>query len=128
MLGIPSMPHQHQDGKSFVAALKSEPFDRGPIFWHFPHYSNHGFQSPGGAVRDGRYKLLEYYEKGTVQLFDLMQDEGERHDLASTHAKEVVRLRELLSAWRESVDAKMPYPKTATSNPAAGSRVLKNER
>jgi len=122
------MPHQHQDGKSFVAALKSEPFDRGPIFWHFPHYSNHGFQSPGGAVRDGRYKLLEYYEKGTVQLFDLMQDEGERHDLASTHAKEVVRLRELLSAWRESVDAKMPYPKTATSNPAAGSRVLKNER
>ena len=40
--------------------------DRGPIYRHFPHYSNHGMQSPGGGIRDGGYKLLEYFENGTV--------------------------------------------------------------
>ena len=46
MLGLPALPDQHQDGRSFVPALKAKPYERGPIYWHFPHYSNHGYQSP----------------------------------------------------------------------------------
>ena len=84
MLNLPALPDQHIDGRSFVPALKAEDYDRGPIYWHFPHYSNHGFQSPGGAVRSGRYKLLEYYENRTVQLFDLRNDIGEQNDLAES--------------------------------------------
>lgn len=125
MLDLPALPDQHIDGRSFVPALRAEAYDRGPIYWHFPHYSNHGFQSPGGAIRSGRYKLLEYYENGTVQLFDLENDLGERNDLAESQPEIAQKLKKMLHDWRNEVDAKMPYPKTATSSPAPGARVTK---
>jgi hypothetical protein len=84
--------------------------EREAIFWHFPHYSNHGMQSPGGAVRSGQYKLLEYFENGSVQLFDLEVDPGEQNDLSETHPEIVARLQALLNRWREDVDAKMMVP------------------
>ena len=126
MIGLPAMPKQHKDGKSFVSALKGKAYDRGAIYWHFPHYSNHGFQSPGGAIRSGRYKLLEYYENGTVQLFDLENDIGERNDLAKSQPEIAQKLKKMLHDWRDEVDAKMPYPKTATSKSAQGARVTKD--
>jgi len=125
MLDLPALPDQHKDGRSFVPALKAEDYDRGPIYWHFPHYSNHGYQSPGGAIRSGRYKLLEYYENGTIQLFDLENDIGERNDLAESQPEIAQKLKKMLHDWRDEVDAKMPYPKTETSEPAPGSRVAK---
>ncbi|MBG88523.1 MAG: hypothetical protein CMO80_16705 [Verrucomicrobiales bacterium] len=125
MLGIPAMPKQHIDGKSFVSALKGRRHDRGAIYWHFPHYSNHGYQSPGGAIRLGNYKLLEYYENGTVQLFDLENDIGERNDLAKKRPDVTRKLTRMLHAWRKEVDAKMPFRKTTTSRPAPSSRIFK---
>jgi arylsulfatase A len=125
MLNLPALPDQHKDGRSFVPALKAENYDRGAIYWHFPHYSNHGYQSPNGAIRSGRYKLLEYYENGTVQLFDLENDIGERNDLAESQPEIAKKLKKMLHDWRDEVDAKMPYPKTATSKPARSSRVAK---
>ena len=125
MLNLPGLPDQHMDGRSFIPALKAEAYDRGPIYWHFPHYSNHGYQSPNGAIRLGRYKLIEYYENGTIQLFDLENDIGERNNLAVSHPDIAKKMREMLHNWREEVDAKMTYPKTATSKPARGTRVLK---
>ncbi|MGB7343305.1 MAG: sulfatase [Pirellulaceae bacterium] len=125
MLNLSALPDQHIDGRSFVPALKAEAYDRGPIYWHFPHYSNHGFQSPGGAVRSGRYKLLEYYENETVQLFDLENDIGEQNDLAESKPEIVGKLTKMLHDWREEVDAKMPSPKTANSKPAPRTRVAR---
>lgn len=125
MLNLPAIPEQHVDGRNFVPALRGESYERGPVYWHFPHYSNHGYQSPGGAIRDGRYKLLEYYENGSLQLFDLQTDPGEQNDLAEAQPGLAKRLRAQLQRWREQVDAKMPYPKTATSKPAPGARVGK---
>lgn len=128
MLGLPSIPEQHVDGRSFVSAIKGEAYERGAIYWHFPHYSNHGYQSPGGAIRLGRYKLLEYYENGTVQLFDLDDDIGEQNDLARKRPTVANKLKKMLRAWRQEVGAKMPYLKTATSKPAPGSRVFKAKK
>ena len=108
MLGLPQLPEQHQDGRSFFAALKAEKYDRGAIYWHFPHYSNHGMQSPAGAIREGNYKLLEYFENGTVQLFNLKEDLGEQNDLSATEPERAARLIGKLRAWRKEVDAKMP--------------------
>ena len=115
MLGLPAMPEQHVDGRSFVPSLKGKAHDRGAIYWHFPHYSNHGYQSPGGAIRLGRYKLLEYFENGTVQLFDLEDDIGEQHDLSETNPEVAKKLLGMLHDWRRAVDAKMPKLKTAES-------------
>ncbi len=123
MMGLPTLPEQHVDGVSFLPALRGKTHDRGAIYWHFPHYSNHGYQSPGGAIRLGKYKLLEYYENGSVQLFDLEKDLGEQNDLSESQPDITAKLLKMLHDWHREVDAKMPYPKTATSKPAKGSRV-----
>ena len=57
-------PEQHLDGVSFLPLLKGETTPRGkPLFWHYPHYSNQG-GAPHGAIRDGDWKLIEWYEDG----------------------------------------------------------------
>lgn len=110
MAGFPAMPQQHVDGKSFVAALKGEKTADKPIFWHFPHYSNHGMQSPGGGVRYKNFKLLEYYENNTVQLFDLDKDIGELNDISKQNQAKVKELVGLLHQWRKDVGAQMMPP------------------
>jgi hypothetical protein len=67
-------------------------------------------QSPGGAIRAGDYKLLEYFENGTVQLFDLKNDIGEQHDLAMGESKKAAELVGMLHAWRRRVNAKSMEP------------------
>ncbi|MEO0445531.1 MAG: sulfatase [Verrucomicrobiota bacterium] len=109
MIGVDETLHEI-DGKSFTPLLSGKTMERGPIFWHFPHYSNHGLQSPGGAIRDGRYKLLEYFENGSVQLFDLANDIGEQNDLADIEVQKVRELKEKLHQWRQEVDAQMMTP------------------
>lgn len=116
MTGLDLMPQQHQDGKSFVPALTGKPFERGPVFWHFPHYSNHGMQSPGGAIRKGKYKLLDYFEYGSYQLFDLDADPGESEDLAKSMPDIANSLHKELKAWRKNVKANM-MPANPIFNP-----------
>jgi len=64
-------------------------------------------QSPGGAVRCGDYKLLEYYENNTVQLFNLKEDINEQNDLAASNPDKVKELKSMLHSWRNKVSAKM---------------------
>ena len=127
MIGMPTLPNQHVDGVSFLPALGGEAHYRGAIYWHFPHYSNHGYQSPGGAIRLGKYKLLEYYENWSVQLFDLERDIGEQNDLSKAKPDVKAKLLKMLHEWRRDVDAKMPYPKTTNSKPAKGSLVINSK-
>ena len=64
-------------------------------------------QSPGGAIRAGDYKLLEYSENGTVQLFNLKNDIGEQNDLAKSQPAKAKALSKKLSAWRKRVSEQM---------------------
>lgn len=98
------------DGKSITRLVRGANMDRGPIYWHFPHYSNHGMQSPGGAIRDGDYKLLEYFENGTVQLFNLKNDIGEQNDLSKIEVQKTEDLKGKLQKWRIDVAAQMMKP------------------
>jgi arylsulfatase A len=96
------------DGVSLKPLLKGEKqLDREAIYWHFPHYSNHGMQSPGGAIRMGDYKLLEYFENGSVQLFNLKKDIGEQHDLSVIEKEKANELLEKLHQWQKSINARM---------------------
>ncbi len=116
MLDLPLMPQQHKDGISFAPLLKGKPFNgHDAIYWHFPHYSNHGNQSPGGAIRVGHYKLLDYFENGTVQLFDLENDLGEQRDISRENPEITQKLLKMLQDWRQQTDAKMPQIKTPES-------------
>ncbi|GMR24004.1 MAG: hypothetical protein BMS9Abin37_2490 [Acidobacteriota bacterium] len=94
------------DGKSLVPLLRGErALDRRALYWHYPHYGNQG-GFPGGAIRMGRYKLVERYEDGRVHLYDLETDAGEQNDVASDHGARVDDMRKRLHAWYGDVDAK----------------------
>jgi len=111
MLGLPIPQENKLNGVSIVPLLKGkDKLDRKALYWYFPHYSNHGMQSPGGAIRCGDYKLLEYYENNTVQLFNLRTDIGEQHDLSSSKPEKVRELRAMLHKWRKDINAQMMEP------------------
>jgi arylsulfatase A-like enzyme len=108
MAGLPPKPEQHVDGMSLVPLLEQKAtLDRNELYWHYPHYGNQG-TTPSGAIRQGDLKLIEYFEDGRVELFDLSTDIGEQRDLAAERPEKVKELREKLARWREEVDAAMP--------------------
>jgi arylsulfatase A-like enzyme len=109
LAGLPLLPNQHRDGISLVPLLKGGPLDRGPIFWHYPHHSPQG-GGPAGAVRDRDWKLIEWFNTGKVELFNLASDLSEKHDLASANPGKVKELQAKLAAWRKEVNAIMPAP------------------
>ena len=82
---------------------------RDALHWHYPHYSNQGGK-PGGAIREGNLKLIEFYEDGRRELFDLATDIGENRNLAAARPEVVKRLAANLEAWRKRVGARMPKP------------------
>lgn len=108
--GLEPMPHQHQDGESIVPLLQgSNELDRDAIFWHYPHYGNQG-GTPGSSVRAGDYKLIEFFEDGSLELYNLREDIGEENDLSDQKPNVRDRLHDLLTEWRREMEAKMPRP------------------
>lgn len=105
--GLDLIPDQHQDGVSILPMLTGKPQTRGPIFWHYPHYGNQG-GTPGSSVRDGDWKLIEFFEDGRLELYNLRTDESESTNVASTHPQIVARLHTLLKDWRTQMDAIIP--------------------
>ena len=79
------------------------------MFWHFPNYTNQGGR-PAGAVREGDWKLIADDESGSVELYNIAADPGEKQDLAKTEAARAGELSAKLAAWRKSVGAQMAVP------------------
>jgi arylsulfatase A-like enzyme len=109
MAGLPAMPDKHVDGVSLAGLLRGEALERGPLYWHYPHYGNQG-GAPAGAVRDGEWKLIEWYEDGEIELFNLRRDVGEKYNLAQLEGERALRMRAMLRQWRERTGAVMPAP------------------
>jgi arylsulfatase A-like enzyme len=107
--GLPAAPEQHIDGVDFTPALRGERFERGPVFWHYPHYSNQGGR-PAAAIRDGAWKLVHHFEGDPDELFDIVADPGEQTDLATKHPDLVASLRSTLLTWIGSVGGQVPEP------------------
>jgi len=81
-----------------------------PFHWHFPHYNNQGGR-PGGAMRDGTWKLVEFYDAPDApELYDLATDIGEKTNLADRHADRVRTMRAALAKWRNSIRAQLNTP------------------
>ncbi len=102
-------PEQHKDGISIVNLLKDPKatLPRESIYWHYPHYHR---TKPYGAIRHGDWKLIEFFENGNMELFDLKSDPNETKDLSKENPEKAAELFKQLVAWRKSVDAQMLTP------------------
>jgi arylsulfatase A len=92
------------------------------LYWHYPHYSDQG-GTPSGAVLDGDWKLIEMFEDGHLELYNLVVDPGELYNLASSYADKAAELLAKLRAWRTSVNAAMPQPNPEYSETLAHVRI-----
>ncbi|HBQ64728.1 MAG TPA: hypothetical protein DD727_07385 [Clostridiales bacterium] len=105
--GLPLRAEQHVDGQSFLPLMRGERMDRGPIFWHYPHYGNQGGR-PYAAVRLNEWKLIEFYEDRRLELYNVVDDIGESLNRASELPGLVRQLYGLLEEWRLDAGAIIP--------------------
>ncbi len=109
------------DGISFLPLLRGEPRAPRALYWHAPLYDLRWGTTPAGAIRDGDYKLIEFFgdymdiQAGgqyipghRVELYNLATDPGETTSLAASDPARRDELLAKLDAWRESVNARMP--------------------
>jgi arylsulfatase A-like enzyme len=110
LAGVKDAPGHVVDGASLAPLLlQTGPLQRDTIYWHYPHY-HPGGATPYSAIREGDLKLIEFFETGKAELFDLRADPLEKSDLSETRPQVAARLREKLIAWRKAVDAQLPTP------------------
>lgn len=110
--------HVKPDGLSLVPLLRDCRADlhRTSIFWHFPAYLKgkgdpHGgpFRTtPAAAVRQGDWKLIEWFETGRQELYNLADDIAESSDLSAQRPDKVQELYQAMTQWRHDVDAPIP--------------------
>jgi len=110
LAGLEPLPAQHVDGVDLSALLAGGGApQRDALFWHYPHYGNQG-GSPCSAVRVGSDKLIEFFEDGRLELYDLAADPGEGTDLTAERPEQAAALHARLKAWRADVGARLPTP------------------
>lgn len=80
-----------------------------PLFWHYPHFSNQ-LGRPAGSIRIGDYKLVELYESGKLELYNLKDDLSESNDLSGKMKNKTKEMYQKLDDWRNQVNAQMPIP------------------
>ncbi len=97
------------DGVSFLPVLRGEAPAERAVFWHYPHYGNQG-GAPASAIRRGDWKLIEWLEDGSIELFDVARDIGETRDLSREHPTRARALHGELKAWRTRLGAQRPRP------------------
>ena len=106
------------DGVSLMPLLKGEgEIEKRALFWHFPIYLEGGnsesqdpiFRTrPGSAVRFGEWKLIEYFEEGEIELYNLREDVGEKNNLKNALPEKAEELHRMLISWRQKQGAPVP--------------------
>jgi uncharacterized sulfatase len=116
---------QPQDGVSLAALLTNPaaPLKRDTLHWHLPHYHH---STPASAIRRGGWKLIEFFEDGALELYDLHTDPGETANLATREPARARELQAALAEWRQQVGARMPVP-NPNHDPARASELGKGK-
>ncbi len=110
LTGIADAAGHQSDGQSMAALLRETgSFQRESIYWHYPHY-HPGSATPYSAVRQGEWKLVEFFEDMHAELYNLRRDPGESDNVARENPDQVKAMVANLHAWRDSVGAQIPVP------------------
>ncbi len=116
--GLPRPEGVILDGFDLTPVLsRTGRLERDRFFWHFPSYIGGG--GPSSAIRLGDFKLIEFFESGTVELYDLAADPTESHDLAAVLPEKKQELHEALLAWRKATGAPCPTEPNPAYDPNA---------
>lgn len=117
----------NMDGVSLQALLQNPDatLDRN-LYWHFPHY-HAGGDSPYSAIRSGKWRLIERFEDGSIELYDLDGDIGESRNLAAAHPEIAQDLHLKLKVWRKDVGAQM-MTENPDFDPERATQVAKRKR
>ena len=83
---------------------KNKPLEREDLFWHYPHYHGSAW-TPGAAIRQGDWKLIEFYESNSVELYNLKNDLSEKEDLSLRFPEKVIELQNKLRELQKSMMA-----------------------
>jgi arylsulfatase A-like enzyme len=122
------------DGESLLPLLRDPQaaLQREAIYQHFPGYLGQGAgqwrTTPVGLIHAGAWKLMEFYEDGRLELYNLADDLGETKDLAAAMPDKARELHAKLAAWRRAIQAPMPTPNQPQGEPAARPKAGKKGR
>jgi arylsulfatase A-like enzyme len=119
MAGIQCPDGQTLDGTSLMPILRGETeWTRDRLFWHFPCYV--GKATPSSAIREGDFKLIEFFENGgRRELYNLRDDPNEEHNLAATMPKKAEALYQTLKKWQQETQAALPRGDNPDFDPKA---------
>ena len=121
-------PRQSLDGESLVKLFRdaSGKLERDAIYQHFPGYLGAGTDTwrttPVSLIQAGPWKLMEFFEDGRLELYNLEQDIGETKNLAQQLPDKTKELHARLMAWRNEVQAPLP-----TKNESMGTKSKNSE-
>ncbi|MCE9611822.1 MAG: sulfatase-like hydrolase/transferase [Chthoniobacter sp.] len=101
------------DGGDFSAALLGQSAARQqPLFWEYGRTTTGTFlypkgrdRSPNVAVREGPWKLLINADGTGAELYDVIADRAEAHDLSAEKPDLAKRLAATALAWRQALPA-----------------------
>jgi len=108
--GADLRPNDHLDGESFLWAIqgKDNPNEERAIYWH------NSLARPlrtgdynCTAVRKGKFKLIDFYHRDTVVLYNLELDIKEEVNLADQMPEKKKEMLDLIYQWRKDVNANM---------------------
>src|SRR5581483_6771261 len=107
-------PNQILDGESLVPLFRNPAasLQREAIYQHFPGYLGAApgawHTTPVGVIEAGDWKVMEFFEDGRLELYNLQDDIGETHNLVKEQPEKARELHGKLVAWRTEIKAPMP--------------------
>lgn len=139
-------PDQPLDGVDLLPLLKGDvpSLESRSIYWHFPAYLQSYrtpvdeqrdplFRSrPCSVVRSGDWKLIQYFEEGELELYDLAKDLSEENDLSESNPEKCAELLKDLQDWQARISAPIPTEKNpefdANAEAEAIEAILRRQR
>lgn len=112
MLGVSNKQlTQHVDGVSLwpLWTGTKPTLKKRALCWHYPIPQPHFLRGrSSAAIRFGDWKLMQFYDTGDLELYNLKDDIGEKKNVLVDNMQIATDLIKQLNAWRKKVGAVVP--------------------